>query len=162
VITIEEHWQQMNEVQKTEFEARVDDLTALKQALGEQVGEIVAAARGQKVEAQWRKIAQDYGSNDIEALKATLWKWVEDAGFEFTVSETAEGTQFRVTKCPMAEMARSVNAAEWGYVCYCADDAHIVAGFNPAMGFRRTKTLMQGHDCCDHFYYMKEKTQSGE
>jgi predicted ArsR family transcriptional regulator len=159
VITLEEHLEQLNEVQKTEFEARVNDLTALKREFGERVGEIISAARGQKVEAQWRNIAQEYGKNDIEALKATLWKWVGDAGFEFTASETAEGTQFRVTKCPLAEMARSLNAAEWGYVCYCTDDPHIVAGFNPAMGFRRTKTLMQGHECCDHFYYMKAKAQ---
>ncbi|MFW9789019.1 MAG: L-2-amino-thiazoline-4-carboxylic acid hydrolase, partial [Candidatus Thorarchaeota archaeon] len=38
---------------------------------------------------------------------------------------------------------------------FCNEDEHIVAGFNPSIKFSRTKTLMEGHDCCDHCYVMK-------
>jgi hypothetical protein len=43
-------------------------------------------------------------------------------------------------------------ALEWGYALHCAQDPHIIAGFNPAIGFRQTRWLMRGDDCCDHFY----------
>ena len=37
----------------------------------------------------------------------------------------------------------------------CSVDECIATTFNPQIGFRRTKTLMQGDEYCDHFYYMK-------
>ena len=86
-----------------------------------------------------------------------MWKWVLDEGIEYEVQDTDEGSQFKVTRCPLAEMARELGAADWGYICFCADDPPMVAGFNPNMGFRRTKTLMHGDDCCDHFYFMKDQ-----
>jgi predicted ArsR family transcriptional regulator len=153
-MTKEEHLKKVQAVRTMDFKDRVDDLNALRQVFGEQVVDVVLAERAKKVEKNWQTIALNHGKNDIEGLKETLWAWVQDAGFEFTVTETNEGTQFHVTKCPFAEMAHELQAADWGYICFCADDPHIVAGFNPAMGFRRTKTLMEGHDCCDHFYYM--------
>ena len=161
MLTREEHLLEVQKAQRREFEARVDDLRALQQVWGDQVIEIISAARGQKVEAEWRAIAREHGRNDIEGLKETLWKWVAAAGFEYAVTATPEGTQFCVTKCPLAEMARAAGVPEWGYICYCADDPHIVAGFNAAIGFRRTKTLMEGHDSCDHLYYMKGKPKQG-
>jgi len=150
--------EEVRAAQKAAFRDRVDDLNALKQVFGDQVIDVVLAERAKKMREIWRNIALDHGKNDIEGLRETLWTWCEAAGFEFSVTETDEGTQFHVTKCPLAEFARELQAADWGYICYCADDPHIVAGFNPAMGFRRTKTLMEGHECCDHFYYMKSES----
>lgn len=147
----------INNTRKMEFQARVDDLKALKEAFGEQVTSIILSERGKKVETQWAQIAQEVGRNDIQALKDTLWKWVQEVGFEFTSEDTPEGTQFTVTRCPIADMAREINEADWGYTCYCADDPHIVAGFNQEIGFKRTKTLMEGDDCCNHFYYINQK-----
>ena len=161
MITQEEHLKRVHEVRKMGFNARVNDLNALKKVFGERVVDIVASERGRQIKKQWQNIAREHGRNDIEGLKETLWKWVKEAGFEFTVTETHEGTQFRVTKCPLAEMAQELQATDWGYICYCADDPHIVAGFNPEIGFRRTKTLMEGHECCDHFYYIQEKPGEG-
>jgi len=156
MITKEEHHKALDAVRKTEFAARVDDLNALREVYGEQVEEIVKASRAKKIEANWRKIAEQHGRNDIQGMKDTLWKWVLDEGIEYDVTDTEEGSQFQVTRCPLAEMARELNASHWGFICFCEDDPPMVAGFNPDMGFRRTKTLMQGDDCCDHFYYMKD------
>ncbi|MBN1303803.1 MAG: L-2-amino-thiazoline-4-carboxylic acid hydrolase [Anaerolineales bacterium] len=163
MITREELLEKVNETRKEEFKARVDDLNALKQEFGEKVVEIVARERGKKVEENWRRIAEEHGRNDIEGIKQTLWRWVAEAGFEFTEIETDEvGTQLHVTKCPLADMARELEAADWGFTCYCADDPHITAGFNPEIGFRRTKTLMEGDQYCDHFYFMKENSGNPE
>jgi predicted ArsR family transcriptional regulator len=156
VITKEEHQKRIESIRKYEFGTRVNDLNALREVFGKQVEEIVLESRAKKIEADWRKIAEEHGRNDIQGMKETLWKWVLDEGIEYEVTDTEEGTQFRVTRCPLAEMAQELNATDWGYICFCADDPPMVAGFNPKMGFRRTKTLMEGHDCCDHFYFMRE------
>ncbi|MGD8456547.1 MAG: L-2-amino-thiazoline-4-carboxylic acid hydrolase [Anaerolineales bacterium] len=155
MISKEEHMEALQQARKGGFRARVNDLNALRDVFGEQVEEIVKVNRAKKLEADWQKIAQDHGRNDIQGIKDTLWKWVLDEGIEYEVADTQEGTQFKVTRCPFAEMAHELDAADWGYICFCEDDPAMVAGFNPQMGFRRTKTLMQGHDCCDHFYFMK-------
>ena len=156
MISKEEHLKQVKNVRKWEFAARVDDLNALRERYGKEVEDIVAAKRAEKIEANWRKIAEEHGRNDIQGMKETLWTWVLDEGIEYEVEDTEEGTQFRVTHCPLAEMAKELNTTDWGFICFCADDPPMVAGFNPKMGFRRTKTLMEGDDCCDHFYFMKE------
>jgi predicted ArsR family transcriptional regulator len=155
--TKDEHRKQLEAVIKAEFAARADDLNALREIFGERVEEIVKENRAKKIEAEWRKIAEAHGRNDIQGMKDTLWKWVLDEGIEYEVTDSEEGTQFRVTRCPFAEMAQELGAADWGFICYCEDDPPMVAGFNPEMGFRRTKTLMEGDEYCDHYYYMLKK-----
>jgi predicted ArsR family transcriptional regulator len=156
MISKAEHLKALSEVRKSQFSARVDDLNALREEFGQRVEEVVRANRAQKLEVEWHHIAEAHGRNDIQGMKETLWQWVLDAGIEYEFEDTAEGTQVRVTRCPLAEMAREIGAADWGSICFCADDPAMVAGFNPKMGFRRTKTLMEGDDYCDHFYFMKE------
>lgn len=155
--TKDKHRKELEAVRKTEFAARVDDLNALREVFGERVEEIVKVNRAKKIVANWRKIAEAHGRNDVQGMKDTLWKWVLDVGIEYEVIDTEEGTQFRVTRCPFAEMALELDAADWGFICYCEDDPSMVAGFNPEMGFRRTRTLMEGDEYCDHFYFMPKK-----
>ena len=155
--TKDEHRKQLEAIIKAEFAARADDLNALREVFGERVEEIVKENRAKKIKAEWRKIAEAHGRNDIQGMKDTLWKWVVDEGIEYDVTDTEEGTQFQVTRCPFAEMAQELGAADWGFICYCEDDPPMVAGFNPEMGFRRTKTLMEADEYCDHYYYMLKK-----
>ncbi len=78
------------------------------------------------------------------------YQWVED---------TAERLQLRVTRCRWAEEMKQEGAAgELGYALVCAGDYGFCAGFNPAMKFSRTKTLMQGDDHCNHLYELKVRT----
>ena len=151
-----EHLKALSAVKKNEFSTRVNDLNALRAEFGPRVEDIVQESRAKRIEVEWQKIAEQHGSNDIQGMKDTLWQWVLDEGIEYEFEVTAEGTQFHVTRCPLAEMAREINAADWGFICFCADDPPMVAGFNPKMGFRRTKTLMESNDYCDHFYFMRE------
>ena len=156
MITQEVFLKRVCELRKEEFAARVDNLKALQEAFGEQVVEIITAQEGRKAEQMWQAIAQQHGRNDIRGIQETLWKLVVELGVEFTVTETPDSAQFHVTRCPLAEMAHELGEPEWGYVIYCSVDPNIVAGFNPAMGFGRTHTLMEGHPYCDHYYYMKK------
>ena len=74
-----EHLSALSALQKNEFSARVDDLNALRAEFGPRVEEIVAENRAKKIEANWRKIAEAHGRNDIQGMKEVgegplLWK----------------------------------------------------------------------------------------
>jgi predicted ArsR family transcriptional regulator len=90
--------------------------------------------------------------NDIQGLIDFLWKPLPQEGFEFTYEQNEQGYQMHVTKCPIADIAQSLNLEKWGFIFYCMGDAAICEGYNPEIRFTRTKTLMEGDDYCDHFY----------
>ena len=62
---------------------------------------------------------------------------------------------WRITECLNAKIFRELNAADIGYATLCHGDEAWAKAFNPKIQFSRTKTLMEGHDCCDHCYKME-------
>ena len=102
------------------------------------------------------EIGRNQPSQTIDDFLRVLWEPLPAQGFEFTSEETPEGMQMHCTRCPLVDLAAAFDAKNWFYHFACAGDPHMVAGFNPNMGFRRTKTLMEGDEYCDHFYFMKE------
>jgi len=66
------------------------------------------------------------------------------------VEDTPTAFGVKVTECLWAKTFREVNAADIGYACICHPDFATATAFNPKMKMERTKTLMQGHDCCNH------------
>jgi predicted ArsR family transcriptional regulator len=135
-----------------EFTARANELDALQREFGPAVSDIVLRTRAEAIEQEWRAIAKTLPANGNDGLLGTLWKWVGEAGFEFTHEKQGRVMRMRVTKCPIADMAIKIGKQDWGFKCYCCDDPSIVRGYNDQMKFTRTKTLMEGHDCCDHTY----------
>lgn len=137
---------------KQEFMCHAAELEALEKAFGEGATKTALEARARLNERNWQAIAKHVGNDGIDGILGTLWAWVEEEGVEFTVERGANFAQMKVTRCPLAEMARELGLEKWGYACYCADDPSIARGFNPRMRFSRTKTLMEGADSCDHRY----------
>ena len=62
----------------------------------------------------------------------------------------------RDTSCIFAKVCRDLDAADLGYVMFCATDYPLAQVFNPRMRLERTKTLMQRDDCCDFHYVWEE------
>jgi hypothetical protein len=60
--------------------------------------------------------------------------------------------EFNVTRCRFAEMYRSLGLADLGPILSCSRDGRMIDGFNPAIGFTRTQTLMEGATHCDFRY----------
>lgn len=147
-----------DQLKKQKFQAFKEKVILLKN-LETKVGSRVLDAFNEYVyessKANWHKIAEKHGSNSISDLIDVLWKPMKDE-FKFTVEQKKDGIQIYCTFCPLAQMAKELNEPEWGFRFYCMEDYGIVDGFNPKIGFKRTKTLMQGHVYCDHFYFMKE------
>ncbi|MHA2496378.1 MAG: L-2-amino-thiazoline-4-carboxylic acid hydrolase [Candidatus Hodarchaeales archaeon] len=123
---------------------------------GPEYNERASKLVGHHTRMAWASIATEERDNSIEDLLRTLWESFRQAGGEFTVEKTeAGGVQIHATKCPMADVYKSIGKESYGFLFHCVTDPHIVAGFNPEIDFRRTKTLMEGHAECDHYYEMK-------
>ena len=63
---------------------------------------------------------------------------------------------WRITECLNAKIFRELNAADIGFATLCHGDEAWAKAFNPKIQFSRSKTLMEGHDCCDHCYKMEK------
>jgi hypothetical protein len=119
----------------------------------ERVLALIAKVCADETDRNWRELAREEGGS-LDDLVRLLWEPLPELGFELTYERRAGGLQFCVTRCPHAELAAELGAADWLSALVCAGDPHVAAAFDPPIRFRRTKTLMQGGDCCDHAYFV--------
>ena len=68
------------------------------------------------------------------------------------VEDTESTFEIKVTECIWATTFRRANAGEFGYAAICFGDYAWAEGFNPRIKMIRDKTLMQGHEFCNHRY----------
>ena len=161
-LTPEQEKKVQERLRDEKFSAWAYILKIMKRHYGEEVYEIfVEEEQKEWILQQWSKKAEELRDNSIEALLKILWGTSEQKGgsHEYTVEETEERFQIRCTKCRGYEIAKRLEITEQMYYWACAGDKYIAEGFNPNIGFRRTKTLMEGDDCCDNFYYYKDKNK---
>lgn len=105
----------------------------------------------EKVKNQYSLIGVKSKSTTANELVGMMWEeWTEG---EFTIDREQGKIQIYCTKCPIADSYISIGKADLGLIFQCSEDPHIVSGYNPNIKFTRTKTLMDGNDCCDHCYY---------
>jgi hypothetical protein len=81
--------------------------------------------------------------------------------FQHTLSltypeETSNKLKFHVTECLWAKVFKEMKATDLGYVINCQPDFAYAEACNPKIKLKRTKTLMQRDDCCDHTFYWEE------
>lgn len=140
------------------FVEKVQLLKALQRQHGNAVVDTAMQALEERVREEWQTIGELHGKNDIDELVQVIWEhFGKSGGFEFTVEHRDNGIQICCTKCPLADMARAIGEPEWGYRFYCKTDPIVVEAFNPNIGLQRSKTLMEGHEYCNHFYYYKDQ-----
>lgn len=147
--------------QEKQVQERVDTIMArllqiMKKRFGEEVYQVLVKEQREMIRSHFSKIVEESGDNSIEAFIKLIW-----GSFlgEYTMEETESGFQMICTKCPMDDLAKRHGITEQMFYQYCVNDEFNMEGFNPNIGFKRTKTLMQGDDCCDHFYYYKDKNK---
>ncbi len=133
---------------------------AVVDRFGEEAEEVIKAFLAEGTRA-WAASAAEADrkankKNDIQGLMNFLWETLRQEGFEFTYDQKKQGCQLKVTRCPVAEIARAQKLEKWGFIFHCLGDESICEGYNPGIALTRTKTLMQGDEYCDHFYYYRE------
>jgi hypothetical protein len=63
---------------------------------------------------------------------------------------------WKITECLSAKIFRELDAVDIGYATLCHGDEAWVTAYHPKIRFIRTKTLMEGHDYCNHCYIMEK------
>jgi hypothetical protein len=130
-------------------------LNELQQQYGAEVAAVLELVLGTNTRTGWAEIGRQQASRTITDFYRLLWEPLPALGFEFTSTSTVADLQMHCTQCPWVALGEALEGRNWLYHLICGGDPHMVAGFNPQIGFRRTKTLMQGDNCCDHYYFMK-------
>ena len=112
-----------------------------------------------------KKAASEYGlrlgqdtachlpCNDLAAFAASMRDPGRFAKHVLTVEiveDTPQAIEVKVTECLWAKTFREMGAADIGYSLICYRDYADCQGFNPNITLTRSKTLMQGDDCCNH------------
>ena len=66
------------------------------------------------------------------------------------VEKSSTALEFRFSQCLWASTFRAEDAAEIGYATVCYGDYAYTSAISPRIKLVRSKTLMQGNDCCNH------------
>jgi hypothetical protein len=107
---------------------------------------------------QAKAIAHRFPKNDLSSFVSLFRSddpfWKHALTLQ-TVEDTENIIEFKVTECLWAKTFRDADAAEIGYAAICHSDFEASTAFNPKLKLIRTKTLMQGHDCCNHRWIME-------
>ena len=98
------------------------------------------------------------GGNDFATLKKVFspdGPTFKDT-LSFTITEdTEKAYEIKVTECISASVFLKAKAGDFGWATVCYGDYAMATGFNPQIKMVRDKTLMQGHDCCNHRYLLE-------
>jgi len=140
-----------------QLKAQMQHRAALFRRLVERYGpSVLELVREFTVETTRNRLeAAELERRDLDTVMEILWDQMVE-GTEFEVKERSNrALRLRVTKCLFADEMRRLGAADIGDAFYCAYDFGFCEGLNPSIRFTRTKTLMDGDDCCNHTYELK-------
>jgi hypothetical protein len=139
--------------------AYIPFLEHLSKALGrDKVIEILKAYSTEAAGPNAAATAKAMGGNDFTALKKFFS--LDNKGYAnmltFTVAQSDDKVhELHATECLWARTFLDAKAGDLGYAGICFGDYQFAKAFNPQIEMLRDKTLMQGHDCCNHRYIWK-------
>jgi len=104
-----------------------------------------------------RTLADKYGGNTLGKLSKIVNEvWVNDEAMKIKINKEDEDELcFNVISCKYADMYEKLGMKELGCILSCSRDFSFMEGFNPEIELIRTKTIMEGSECCD-FRYVKK------
>jgi hypothetical protein len=152
-------------LQQREIEANV--IAPLVRAFAAEVGEarareVLAGVVRELARQAGCAAAAALGGNDLSHLRRAVDRWKAGGALELDVlRDDAEAFEFNVTRCRYAEMYRRLGLADLGPVLSCSRDGTMIEGFNPAIAFERTQTLMEGAAYCDFRYHQPKPDDTG-
>lgn len=150
-------WKRIDEIRQndTDSEKLKPLLDDWKKDFGPEYNDLVNEVFTKRVQHYAAIWAKENGIATAEDIVRHMWEgWTEG---EFTIERTEKGIQIHCTKCPHADTYLAIGEKELGLQLKCSEDPPIIAGVGPHILFKRTKFLINGDDCCDHFYSNKQK-----
>ena len=151
----------LNRIEKRAIEALA--IVPVIKSVSQRIGKDEALAILKKVNQQeafqrGQNMTRKEGQNGIEELVKDVASWGEGGIWEMDVLEqTTKSYFFNVFRCPYYEKYKELGLEEFGVEFSCCRDEPFARGFNPQLKLVRTKTIMEGADCCDFRYYLQSK-----
>jgi len=109
------------------------------------------------VEMIKRAVDESNSRSEPDNPEHTFTEYIESGKTAFknmmtweVIEESDKVYEIRVTECLWAKTFQERNAADIGYATICYGDFSDARAYHSKVKLERTKTLMQGHDCCDH------------
>ena len=119
--------------------------------------------RDKLIEMIKRSIDETNKREGADNPEHTLKKYIESGKNTFKnmmtweiIEESDKVYEMKVTECLWAKTFRDRNAAEIGYATICYSDFSDARAYHSKLKLELTKTLMQGHDCCNHRWTWEE------
>ncbi len=110
-----------------------------------EIGAMVPKQFGGNDFATWKKLFSPDNPNQKISLSMTI------------AEESDTVYELKVTECLWADVFLKADAGKIGHAAVCHGDYAMASAFNPKLKMVRDKTLMQGHDCCNHRYLFSNK-----
>jgi hypothetical protein len=120
---------------------------AASEGVSEAMRELAAAEPDQTPRNDLSTFADSMRNLDPFSQHVLSLEIVEDSDDAFGV---------KVTECLWAKTFRESDASEIGYAALCHGDHAAAEAFNSRLKLIRSKTLMQGDDCCDPRWVMAD------
>lgn len=116
--------------------------------------EMLKKASSDALTQQMKGVFKDLPRKDLVALSDFILNFVKMNPYKNAltyeiIEKTDKAFELKYTECLFAKTFRESNAPEIGYAAMCYPDYAFIRAFNPKMEMIRTKTLMQGDDCCN-------------
>ncbi len=128
-------------------------LETVKGEYGDQALEKIYQAHLSRVFCLNKERARKFNGHSPKVFCAAMEKGIF-ISHDWQKLEDKENVQaYRFTYCLWADVFRQLGAPKIG-LWICQGDESAIRAFNPNIVFKRTKTLMEGHDCCNHVYYL--------
>lgn len=156
---------------KHKFDNKFERTISYRQLLGRQFYNFIVLAKAlekemgkEKTIAFLKKVSTErqtnHGKEQASRMSDTsLAAYVKQfrSGYDNTltmeiVEDTEKAFELNVTECIWADTFLRAKAGDIGYAWVCWGDYAWAQGFNPKIKLVRDKTLMQGHDRCNHRY----------
>ena len=134
----------------------VKAVRAIQEKYGDEGVEAIHHAINEWAAERGRKMAREANTPTLQAFCSALETGCAGGNEWLKLEETDRRQAYRFTRCIWAEVFAELDALDIGF-WMCEGDAPMSSAFNPAIGFQRTKTLMEGDDCCDHIFYLKNE-----
>ena len=109
-----------------------------------------------------KSIKQSEEENSIENFSQFKLKFMKMINTEFMkntitysiIEDSDYKMEFKITKCLWARVMKKFGyEGERGYTICCKPDYAMTTAFHKNLKLSRTKTLMQGDDCCNPIYH---------
>lgn len=133
------------------FVWRFGDYIDLMQRFAEYLG------RAKLIEMIKRAVDERYKGNVADNPEHTFTKYIESGKCAFrnmmtweVVEESDSVYEMKVTEWLWAKTFQERNAADIGYATICYSDFSDARIYHSKIKLERTKTIMQGDDCCNH------------